>query len=100
MYNKLSNGDINYAVLILNYTICGISGFSIVLSNSFFGFAYLRDKLHLYLEILLPIVGYSITLIIFAISTNEFDPSAYCKKLRIFFLNLFDFSLPPARLLI
>ena len=64
MYNKLSNGDINYAVLILNYIICGISGFSIVLSNSFFGFAYLRDKLHLYLGILLPIVGYSITLII------------------------------------
>ena len=29
-----------------------------------FGFSYLRDKFHLYLGILLPIVGYTITLII------------------------------------
>lgn len=64
IYKKLSVGDINYAILLINYIICAISGFSIVFFNSFFGFSYLRDKFHLYLGILLPIVGYTITLII------------------------------------
>ena len=64
IYKKLSVGDINYAILLINYIICAISGFSIVFLNSFFGFSYLRDKFHLYLGILLPIVGYTITLII------------------------------------
>lgn len=64
IYKKLSVGDINYSILLINYVICAISGFSIVFFNSFFGFSYLRDRFHLYLGILLPIVGYSITLII------------------------------------
>ena len=64
IFNKLSSYDISYKVLILNYFVSGFCGFSIILLNSFFGFSYLRDKLHLYLGILLPIIGYSITLII------------------------------------
>ena len=36
IYKKLSVGDINYSVLLINYIICAISGFTIVFSNSFF----------------------------------------------------------------
>ena len=64
IFGKLSSYDISYKVLILNYLVSGFCGFLVVLLNSFFGFSYLRDKLHLYLGILLPIIGYSITLII------------------------------------
>ena len=64
IYKKLSVGDINYSILLINYLICAISGFCIIFFNSFFGFSYFRDKFHLYLGILLPIVGYTITLVI------------------------------------
>ena len=44
--------------------VCAISGFTIIFFNSFYVFTYFRDKFHIYLGILLPIIGYTITLII------------------------------------
>ena len=64
IYQKIAYGDINYAIFLLNYLICAISGFAIIFFNSFYGFTYFRDKFHIYLGILLPIIGYTITLII------------------------------------
>ena len=64
IYKKIAYGDINYAIFLLNYLVCAISGFTIIFFNSFYGFTYFRDKFHIYLGILLPIIGYTITLII------------------------------------
>ena len=64
IYKKIAYGDINYAIFLLNYFVCAISGFTIIFFNSFYGFTYFRDKFHIYLGILLPIIGYTITLII------------------------------------
>ena len=35
IYKKIAYGDINYAIFLLNYLICAISGFAIIFFNSF-----------------------------------------------------------------
>ena len=62
--NTFSNGPIDYYEVILSYVVCLISGFLIMYCHSNYGFKYFRDKFHIYIGLLLPVIGYTITTVI------------------------------------
>lgn len=64
LYNIFSHDDINYLIFIIKYFVCMISGFSIMFFHSFYGFKYFRDKFHIYIGLILPVLGFTITTVI------------------------------------
>ena len=64
IYETVLANYINYIFLIINYITCAICGLLIVFINSYYGFSYFRDRFHIYLGIVLPVVGFTITLVI------------------------------------
>lgn len=64
LYNIFTNDGINYLNFIIRYFICLISGFSIMFFHSFYGFKYFRDKFHIYIGLILPVLGFTITTVI------------------------------------
>ena len=62
--NALSNDQINYSKVLLSYIICLISGFVIMYSHSKYGYRHFRDKFHIYIGLILPVIGYTITTVI------------------------------------
>jgi len=64
IFNIFSHDDINYLIFIIKYFVCMISGFSIMFFHSFYGFKYFRDKFHIYIGLILPVLGFTITTVI------------------------------------
>ena len=64
IYQTVLANYINYIFLLINYITCAICGLLIVFVNSYYGFSYFRDRFHIYLGIVLPVVGFTITLVI------------------------------------
>ena len=50
--------------VLIKCIICGIVGFFVFYFNSYIFFKFLREKVYLYVSILLPVIGYIITAII------------------------------------
>ena len=50
--------------ILIKCIICGIVGFLVFYFNSYIFFKFLREKVYLYVSILLPVIGYIITAII------------------------------------
>lgn len=64
IYQTILANRVNYIFLLINFSTCSFCGLLIILSNSYFGFSYFRDRFHIYLGIVLPVVGFTITLVI------------------------------------
>ncbi len=62
--NSFSNDQINYSKVLISYIICLISGFLIMYSHSKYGYRHFRDKFHIYIGLILPVIGYTITTVI------------------------------------
>lgn len=50
--------------ILIKCIICGVVGFFVFYFNSYIFFKFLREKVYLYVSILLPVIGYIITAII------------------------------------
>lgn len=62
--NFLSSENIKLSVFIIKFPLCGIGGLLITLSHSFFSYSWLRNNLNVYIGIILPIIGLTITTVI------------------------------------
>ena len=63
-YKRLSPGELNVYFYIIQLLISLIGGLIITYSHSFFGFSWLRSRLHFYVGIILPCIGLTITTVI------------------------------------
>ena len=64
IYNIFANDQINYLKVLISYVICLISGFVIMYSHSKYGYKHFADKFHIYIGLVLPVIGYTITTVI------------------------------------
>lgn len=71
LFNKLNSINSSYnsqnfeiEIVLINCIICGIAGFLVFYLNSYTFYKFLREKVYLYVAILLPAIGYIITAII------------------------------------
>ena len=64
VYYKLSIDNIAYSLFLIRFTICGLGGLLITLSHSFFSYSWLRNNFNIYVGIILPIIGLTITTVI------------------------------------
>ena len=64
IYNIFANDQINYLKVLISYVICLISGFLIMYSHSKYGYKHFADKFHIYIGLVLPVIGYTITTVI------------------------------------
>ena len=63
-YKRLSPGELSVYFYLVQLFISLIGGFIITYSHSFFGFSWLRSRLHFYVGIILPCIGLTITTVI------------------------------------
>ena len=63
-YKKLSSEEIQLLLFLVKLPICGIGGLLITLSHSVFSYSWLRNNFNIYVGIILPIVGLTITTVI------------------------------------
>ncbi len=64
LFQKLSPIGENNFIYVLQLSICLFGGLIITYSHSFFGFSWLRSRLHFYVGIILPCIGLTITTVI------------------------------------
>lgn len=64
IYNVFANDQINYLKVLISYVICLVSGFVIMYSHSKYGYKHFADKFHIYIGLVLPVIGYTITTVI------------------------------------
>ena len=64
IYNIFANDQINYLKVLISYVICLVSGFVIMYSHSKYGYKHFADKFHIYIGLVLPVIGYTITTVI------------------------------------
>ena len=63
-YKKLSADNIQLLLFFIKFPLCGLGGLVITLSHSFFSHSWLRNNLNIYVGIVLPIIGLTITTVI------------------------------------
>jgi len=63
-YKTLSGGDLKILYFLVQIFISLAFGFLITLSHSYFSFSWLRSKLHIYVGIILPAIGLTVTTVI------------------------------------
>ena len=63
-YKKLSSEEIQLLLFLIKFPICGIGGLIITLSHSIFSYSWLRNNFNIYVGIILPIIGLTITTVI------------------------------------
>ena len=64
LYGKLSVDNISLLFFFIKFPLCGLGGLIITLSHSFFSHSWLRSNLNIYVGIILPIIGLTITTVI------------------------------------
>ena len=63
-FKKLSADNIQLLIFFIKFPICGLGGLLITLSHSFFSYSWLRNNFNIYVGIILPIIGLTITTVI------------------------------------
>ena len=63
-YKTLSAGELKILYFLIQMVIVLICGFLVTLSHSYFSFSWLRSSLHIYVGIILPAIGLTVTTVI------------------------------------
>ena len=63
-YKKLSAENIQLLLFLIKFPLCAFGGLIITLSHSFFSYSWLRNNFNIYVGIILPIIGLTITTVI------------------------------------
>jgi len=63
-YKKLSAENIQLLLFLIKFPLCALGGLIITLSHSFFSYSWLRNNFNIYVGIILPVIGLTITTVI------------------------------------